>query len=113
MHKPLLYFDGDKMKTLIFKKNFDLDFLSMVETLRNKEEVNVILFQDAIYLALKNAEYSTAIKHVVEAGVKFHLLKKDVEKRGILLNLIPNAELINYDQFIDLLFLEDQRVINL
>lgn len=102
-----------KMKTLIFKKFFDLNFLSIVETLRNKEEVTVILFQDAIYLALKNTEYSTAITHVVEEGVKFYLLKKDVEKRGILLNLIPNVELINYDQFIDLLFLEDQRVINL
>jgi len=46
-------------------------------------------------------------------GVKFHLLKKDAEKRGILDNLISKLELIDYDQFIDLLFLKDQRVINL
>jgi len=102
-----------KMKTLIFKKNFDLDFLSMIKTLRNHGEVKVILFQDAIYLALRNTKYSRAIEHAIEEGVKFHLLKKDGEKRGILLNLISNIKLINYDQFIDLLFHEDQRVINL
>ena len=113
MHTPHSSFDGDTMTTLIFKKNFDLDFLSIVEILRKKEEVNVILVQDAIYLALRNTEHSSAIEHAVDEGVKFHLLKKDVEKRGILLNLIPTVELLTYDQVIDLLFLEGQRVINL
>jgi sulfur relay protein TusB/DsrH len=102
-----------KMKTLIFQKKYDPDFLPLTEMLKKKEEVNVILFQDAIYLAVKNAEHSKTIKNAIEKGVKFYLLKKDAEKRGILNNLISNLELINYDKFIDLLFLKDQRVINL
>lgn len=101
------------MKTLIFQKKYDLDFLHLTETLKKKEKVNVILFQDAIYLAIRNAEYSKAIKNTIEKGIKFHIIKKDAEKRGILNNLISNLELINYDQFIDLLFIKDQRVINL
>jgi sulfur relay protein TusB/DsrH len=102
------------MKTLIFLNKFNLNLFPLAETLREKqEEVSVILIQDAIYLGLKNGEHSEATKHAIEKGVKFHLLTKDVERRGVIHHLISDLELIDYDRLIDLLFREDQRVFNL
>lgn len=102
------------MKTLLFLSKFNLGCLPLAEMLSEKdEEVSIVLIQDAIYIALKNSEYSEATRHAIEKGVKFHLLAKDVERRGVLNNLISDLELIDYDRLIDLLFREDQRVINL
>ena len=102
------------MKTLIFLNKLDFDFLPLAEKLRGKEEeLSVVLVQDAVYIAIRNDGHSDAVKKLIESGVKFHILEKDVERRGVVNNLIPGLELIDYDRLIDLLFSDDQKVINL
>lgn len=102
------------MKTLLFLNKLDYDFLPLAEKLKEKgEEVEVVLIQDAVYLALENNGYSEEMRHVIEKGVKFHILEKDVQNRGVLTHLIPNLDFIDYDRLVDLLFSENQRVINL
>jgi sulfur relay protein TusB/DsrH len=102
------------MKTLLFLNKKEFDSLTLVDILKEKgEEVGVVLIQDAVYLALGNNEHSGAVKDLLSKGVGFHLLAKDVEKRGVQDYLISDVDLIDYDQLIDLLFSENQRVINL
>lgn len=102
------------MKTLLLINKLEYDFLPLAEKLKEKgEEVEVILIQDAVYLALENNGHSEEMKQAVEKGVRFHILEKDVQTRGILTHLIPNLNFIDYDRLVDLLFGENQRVINL
>lgn len=102
------------MKTLFFLTKKESDSLALVEKLRERgEDVAVVLIQDAVYLALGNNEHSGTIKDLLGRGVNFHVLAKDVEVRGIQEYLISDLDLIDYDQLIDLLFSENQRVINL
>ncbi len=101
------------MKTLIFLNRLDFDSLLIIEKLREKgEEVEVILIQDAVYLALEN-EGGTNLKRPMEKGVNFYVLERDVEMRGIKTHLVPKLELIDYDRLVDLLFSDNHRVINL
>jgi len=102
------------MKILILLSKQDPDSLSLAEALRRRgEEVSIVLMQDSVYLALKDAEHSGIVGHAIEQGVRLHLLDEDVEKRGIRQKLMPGLELASYDQLVDLLFNEDPRVINL
>ena len=102
------------MKTLIFLTKKESGTLTLVERLKEKgEDVGVVLIQDSVYLALGNNEHSESVKDLLGKGVNFHILAKDVEKRGVQNYLISDVELIDYDQLIDLLFSENQRVINL
>ncbi|WXG39237.1 MAG: sulfurtransferase complex subunit TusB [Candidatus Freyarchaeum deiterrae] len=102
------------MRTLIFLNKKEFDSLTLVEKLKEKgKDVGVVLIQDAVYLALGNNEHSGAVKDLLGKGVSFHALAKDLEKRGVQDYLISDVELIDYDRLIDLLFSEDQRVINL
>ncbi|MEM3525823.1 MAG: DsrH/TusB family sulfur metabolism protein [Candidatus Jordarchaeaceae archaeon] len=102
------------MKTLFFLTKKESDSLALVEKLKERgENVSVVLIQDAVYLALENNEHSGIIRDLLGKGVDFHVLAKDVELRGIQEHLIPDLDLIDYDQLTDLLFSENQRVINL
>jgi len=102
------------MKTLILLSRQDLDSLFLAEALRSRgEEVSIVLMQDSVYLALKDAEHSRIAGHAIKQGVKLHLLAEDVKKRGVGHQLMSSLELVDYDELVDLLFREDQRVINL
>jgi len=101
------------MSTLILMNKYDLDSLQFAEKLKEKNEVRVVLIQDAVYMVLKSSEQSEKIKEIMDKGVKFHTLKGDVERRGTINHLLKDVELIDYDQFIDLLFKEEQTVINI
>jgi sulfur relay protein TusB/DsrH len=102
------------MRTLLFLNKKEVDSLTLIERLKEKgEDVGVVLVQDAVYLSLGNNEHSGAVKDLLGKGVNFHVLAKDLEKRGVQDYLISDMELIDYDRLIDLLFSEDQRVINL
>ncbi|MBS7269777.1 MAG: sulfurtransferase complex subunit TusB [Candidatus Freyarchaeota archaeon] len=101
------------MKTLIFLNRLDFDSLLIVEKLREKgEDVDVILMQDAVYLALEN-QGRTNLKRAMEKGINFYVLERDVEIRGIKTHLVPKLELIDYERLVDLLFSDNQRLINL
>ncbi|GEM_PF-1558895 len=102
------------MKTLIFLNRLNFDFIPIVEKLREKgEDVEVILIQDAVYLALENNGRNQNLESAIGKGVKFYVLERDVEIRGIKTHLQPNFKLIDYDQLADLLFSDNNRVINL
>lgn len=102
------------MKTLFFLTKKESDSLTLIEKLKKRgEDLAVVLIQDAVYLALENNEHAGTIKDLLGRGVNFHVLAKDVELRGIQEYLVSDLNLIDYDQLIDLLFSENQRIINL
>lgn len=101
------------MKTLLFLSKKESDSLALIEKLKERgEDVGVILIQDAVYLSLGNNEHSEMVKDLLEKGVNFHVLAKDVKMRGVQEYLISDLDLMDYDQLVDLLFGENQRVIN-
>jgi len=97
------------LKTLIFLNKLDDGFLFLIEGLR----VSVVLIQDAVYLAVRGNKRSEAVQRAVERGVSFHHLERDVNVRGIRDHLLPGVELVDYDGLVDILFSEDQTVVNL
>lgn len=101
------------LSTLILMNRFDLDSLQLAEKLVEKSKVKVVLIQDAVYMALKSSDQAEKIGKIMDKGIKIHTLKGDVERRGAINHLLANVELIDYNQFIDLLFDEEQTVINI
>jgi len=101
------------MRTLVLLKAFDPELLSTVKELRGRgEEIEVVLLQDAVYLALRDSKHSEAVYDAIRMGVKFHLLTRDVERRGVLDRVFPDLSLIDYGRLVDLLFGEGTRVLN-
>ncbi len=68
---------------------------------------------DAVYLARNSGEYAPLIKEMIEAGIKVFMLRKDAERRGLIKMLQSEVRLVNYDDLIDLMFSDSQRVLNL
>ncbi len=102
------------MKTILFLNKLDPQAISLAEALREKgEEVDAVLIQDAVYLALRGGRYSADVERAAENGVRFYLLENDVEKRGIRHKLTADPELVDYDALVELLLREDRRVLNL
>jgi sulfur relay protein TusB/DsrH len=102
------------MRTLIFLNKFDPTFLSIALNMRAKDqEVSAVLSQDAVYMALKSSAKATDLSQAIKGGVKIYLLSKDVQRRGINEKLTNDLDLIDYDQLVDLLAQENQKVINL
>jgi len=101
------------MRTLIVLKENEYEALGTVESLEKRGgEIALIMMLDAVYMATV-AEENTAVKDMMEKGSKVFLLKRDVERRGLEKRLLPGVELIDYEGLIDILFSEDQRVLNL
>ena len=101
------------MRTLIVLKENEHEALSTVESLEKRGgEIALVMMLDAVYMATV-AEDNTAVKDMMEKGSKIFLLKRDVERRGLEKRLLPGVELIDYEGLIDILFSEDQRVLNL
>jgi len=101
------------MRTLIVLKENEYEALSTVESLEKRGgEIALVMMLDAVYMATV-AEENTAVKDMMEKGSKVLLLKSDVERRGLEKRLLPGVELIDYEGLIDILFSEDQRVLNL
>ena len=101
------------MRTLIVLKENEYEAMGTVESLEKRGgEIALIMMLDAVYMATV-AEENTAVKDMMEKGSKVFLLKSDVERRGLEKRLLPGVELIDYEGLIDILFSEDQRVLNL
>jgi sulfur relay protein TusB/DsrH len=97
---------------LLLLNKFDIEFLFIIKGFVGLEEVNIIMIQDAVYLGLEESEQTESIRKTIVDGTKFYALENDVKRRGIQKHLIKEIDLINIDSFVDLLFQEDQRVIN-
>jgi sulfur relay protein TusB/DsrH len=101
------------MRTLIVLKDKDPEPLGTAEILQEKgEDVAIVLMLDAVYMAT-GIEKDTPVKGMMENGADFILLKRDVERRGLSTRLLPGVELVDYERLMDILFSEDQRVLNL
>ena len=101
------------MRTLIVLKENEYEALGTAESLvKRGEELALVIMLDAVYIATV-AEENTAVKDMMEKGSKVLLLRSDVERRGLEKRLLPGVELIDYEGLIDILFSEDQRVLNL
>ena len=82
------------MKLIIVNKN-DMGTLKQALNV----EADILLIQDGAYF-LNNAVADTP-----DFGDrKVYALGVDVEKRGLVDRMVPEAELINYDEMVDLLF---------
>ena len=101
------------MRTLIVLKENEYEALGTAESLEKRGgEIALVMMLDAVYMATV-AEENTAVKDMMEKGSKVLLLRSDVERRGLEKRLLPGVELIDYEGLIDILFSEDQRVLNL
>ena len=101
------------MRTLIVLKENEYEALGTAESLEKRgEEIALVMMLDAVYMATV-AEENPAVKDKMEKGSKVFRLKSDVERRGLEKRLLPGVELIDYEGLIDILFSEDQRVLNL
>lgn len=101
------------MKNVLFLNRFDLSFLKIALEMRAKnEEVSAMLNQDAVYIVVKKPITNPDIEKAIKSGVKFYMLLKEVQKRGITKNLTAGEELFDYDQLVDFLAQDNQKVIN-
>lgn len=100
------------MRRLLALNRCEPEALEQVDDLNENCEVEIVLMQDAVYMAQKSNEFGDEINRHVMEGVQFYLLSIDVERRGLDDRLIPGVKLVDYDELVDLLFREDQTVLN-
>ncbi|MGQ4891565.1 MAG: sulfurtransferase complex subunit TusB [Candidatus Njordarchaeia archaeon] len=71
----------------------------------------ICLMQDAVYLACKEAS-SKYITDAIKKNIKVYVIEKDILKRGLKKLINPSIEIINYSEFVDLIF-KYERILNL
>jgi len=102
------------MRKLLVLKEEETDALKWANRLREKgEDVVLILMLDAVYLAKSSGENASVMKEIIEAGVEVFTLRRDAEKRGLIKMLQPGVKLVDYDDLVDIMFSDGQRVLNL
>ena len=102
------------MGKLLVLKEEETDALKWANRLREKgEDVGLILMLDAVYLAKNSGENASVMKEIIEAGVEVFTLRRDAERRGLIKMLQSVVRLVDYDDLIDLMFSDGQRVLNL
>jgi len=69
----------------------------------------IVLMMDASYLALKGEE----IPQKINGGMSVYVLKDDIKRRGIQDLLIPEVQVIDYEEFIDLVLDSNVKTLNL
>lgn len=64
-----------------------------------KDDDAILLFNDGVYAAINNTEYSEKLKTINIC----YAIREDIATRGINEEeLLPHIQLINYKQFVDL-----------
>jgi len=102
------------MRTVLLLKEDDTDSLKLAMVLADDgEDVSLVLTQDAVHYANGNSKYSSDVRGLMAVGVEIYVLHEHVARRGLSNYMVPGSKLIGYDELIDLLFREDQRVLNL
>jgi len=90
-------------KTIYLLKNRDSEIFKEVQS------GVIVLMMDASYLALKGEE----IPQKINGGMSVYVLKDDVKRRGIQDLLIPEVQVIDYEEFIDLVLDSNVKTLNL
>ena len=102
------------MRTVLLLKEGDADSLKMAMMLADDgEDFSLVLTQDAVHHATGNGKYSSDVRGLMARDVEIYALHEHVARRGLSNYMVPGSKLIGYDELIDLLFREDQRVLNL
>jgi len=102
------------MRTVLLLKEDDADSLELAAMLTDDgEDVSLVLTQNAVYHTTGNSKYSSDVGSLMARGVEIYALHEHVARRGLNNYVVPGSKLIDYDELIDLLFREDQRVLNL
>jgi sulfur relay protein TusB/DsrH len=102
------------MRSLLISQDDDptvLDIASMMKD--DGDEVRVILLMDSSYMAIRSGAHAERVRKAMDRGIVISLLDNDVERRGIGSLLLQDISIIGYDDLVDLLFNDDQRVYNL
>ena len=85
------------MKTLFVLKDKDVDSLDMaIPVWKGDRDIGFILMLEAVYLATNGGERADIINDLIIDGVKFYLLDRDIERRGLRKMLLEGIEVINY-----------------
>ena len=101
------------MKALLIQNKSKIDFIPFAEKFNQQGiEVSVVLIQDGVYLSQGNNGYSKQIKQIMNQGIKINILAEDAKKRGLSKYILPNTNIIDYNQLVDTLFEDDLKVIN-
>ena len=101
------------MKALIIQNKSKIDFIPFAKQFKKKGiEVSVVLIQDGVYLSQGNNGYSKQMQQIINQGIKINILAEDAKKRGLSKYILPNTEIIDYDQLVDSLFEDNLKVIN-
>ena len=79
------------------------------EIIKEVQSGVIVLMMDASYLALKGEE----ILQKINGGMSVYVLKDDVKRRGIQDFLIPEVQVIDYEEFIDLVLDSNVKTLNL
>ena len=99
------------MKYLIWLAN---DFASVEEIVTGLKgqgiESELMLVQDGVFFADKGNKYSATLKKL---GVKVHAIKHHVEERGISSRLVVDANLVDYNDAIDIMMEQSDKIISL
>jgi len=62
---------------------------------------SVLLIEDGIYAALKNAKYSDKIKNAMK-DISVYVLEPDLNARGVQDQLLDGVKTVDYAGFVDL-----------
>lgn len=99
------------MKYLLWIAN---DFASVKEIVNGLKgqgiESELLLVQDGVFFADKGNKNSATLK---ELGVKVHAIKHHVEERGVANRLVLDVNLVNYDDAIDIMMKQSDKIISL
>jgi len=74
-----------------------------------QEKSALLLYQDAVYLAIAGAKYNNQLNALAEKLV-IYVIEEDLLARGLKNKLINNINIINYSQFVELVIQHDKTI---
>ncbi len=98
-------------KYLIWYSGGCTDIDEIVSPLRAAgDEVAVLLVQDGVFMADKGCRHA---QRLVQAGVKLYVSRPHMESRGLSSRLGVPVTLVDYDQIVDLIMEQYDKVISM
>lgn len=83
---------------------------SGISIIKLQTNAGLLLYQDGVYLALKNTNHAKQLTKLAKTH-PIYLLEDDVKARGITEQLLQFTNYINYEQFVKLT-MQHQKIIS-